>query len=936
MQQNKSSFPMRLLTNNYHQGHKVLTTLIKQLQECDSFVFSVAFITNSGVASIIHELKILDDQNKKGIIITTDYLMFNEPSALQRLSLFKNIELRVIDTKAFHIKGYVFQYKENTKHKDHEQYIIGSSNLTQDALTSNLEWNVQFTSYQDPEISDQIQEELKYLLEISTLIDDDWLKTYTEAYNSKPKLESISHKPKILIPNKLQLRGLHALNLQRDLGHKRSLVISATGTGKTYLSAFDARNVNPNRLLFVVHREQIARNAMESFKHVFGEERTFGMYTGNRQDKEADFIFSTIQTLSKEYHYTQFEPNTFDYIIYDEAHHIGAESYQRILDYFIADFTLAITATPERNDNNNIYEYMDHNIAFEIRLNEALEEDMLCPFHYYGISDLMVDGKLIDDKTKFNDLISQQRVEHIIRKTRLYGHSGNRVKGLMFCSRVDEAHALSEQLNEHGLNTIALSGSNSQEERMIAINRLTSDDLVDPLDYILTVDIFNEGVDIPEINQIVMLRPTQSAIIFVQQLGRGLRKIPNKDFVVVIDFIGNYNNNFFIPIALSGDRTLDQERLRKFIEKGNHTIPGQSTIHFDNVVKERILSSVRQTNFATKKFLKTAYDDLKFKLNRIPMLMDFYELGSVDPRIIIQYKPSYDEFLTSVDSTYQSEISSQQRKILTFLCKELLNSKRKDEIIILETLLTEKTTTITDLIKKNHLVESTVRHALRVLSLLFYKQAAKESYGNQPLVTTRQSSVELNDEFLLELRNPYFKGFVNDVIKTSKAIVFDEYSNSNKDNPFILYSKYTRKDVCKLLEWKEDVTSTMFGYIAKPTATPIFVTYNKDPEINKSTHYEDEIVDNENFTWYTKSNRTLRSKDVKMLLNHKKTNMKIDLFIKKDDKEKDFFYVGELEPKYFKPTKILNDHNKELPIVRVDMKFKTELHDDMLEYFEEE
>ncbi len=925
---NYKSQNIKLITNNYKKGHKVLTSLIKQLRDCDSFVFSVAFITNSGLASIIHELEESRKLNKRGTIITTDYLAFNEPSVLRRIMLFENIDLRVIDQHNFHVKGYIF------KQSNHNEYIIGSSNLTQEALTTNLEWNLHFNGYSNEEVVEEIEQEISHLLAISKKIDEAWLLDYEQRVKKVEKSLKVTKSTKPLIPNSLQIKGLHALQLQRELKHNKALVISATGTGKTYLAAFDARKVDPKRLLFVVHREQIAKKSLESFMHVFQDEKTYGMYTGNQQEMNADFLFATVQTISKEEHHMKFDPDTFDYIVYDEAHHIGAHSYQKILNYFTPKFTLAMTATPEKNDNNNIYEYMDHNIAFEIRLNEALKEKMLAPFHYYGISDLIVDGELIDDQTQFNRLVSHQRVEHIINKCNLYGFCGARVKGLMFCSRVEEAELLSIELNKHGYNTIALSGSNTQEEREEAIERLTSDYHARPIDYILTVDIFNEGVDIPEINQVVMLRPTQSAIVFVQQLGRGLRKRPDKDYVVIIDFIGNYKNNFFIPIALSGDKTLDKETLYKFVKKGNHTLPGESTIHFDDIVEEKILRSVKQTNFATKKFLKEAYDDLKFKLNKIPRLLDFYEIGSVDPRIIMQYKPSYYDFLKVIDSDYTTTITYIQNQILTFLSKEILYNKRKDEVLILEAIINNEIVYYDQFVNENNTSFQTINHAVQVLSLKFFKNADQQKYGGMSLVDNDNQTIMISSQFKELLEDQAYKRLVLDLIATSKAIIENEY-NESVDDPFILYKKYTRKDVCKLLEWEKDVSSTMYGYTVRETATPIFVTYNKDEGHGKSTMYEDEIIDKERFKWYTRNRLNLNSKEVIMMRDHHKTNMRLDLFIKKDKQETDFFYVGKVIPDTFTPEVMKNDEGKTLSVVRVDMRFEEELHDDMMDYFVE-
>ena len=287
-----------------------------------------------------------------------------------------------------------------------------------------------------------------------------------------------------------------------------------------------------------------------------------------------------------------FNPNDFDYIIIDEVHRAGANSYQELVNYFTPKFMLGMSATPERSDDFDIYKMFDYNIAYEIRLQQAMEYDLLCPFHYYGITDIQVNGESLDDKTDFNNLVSKDRVKHIIEQINRYGYSGDRVRGLVFCSRKDEATELSNLFNTRGYKTISLTGENTEAQRRDAMNRLESDDLVNCLDYIFTVDIFNEGIDIPKVNQVIMLRPTESAIVFVQQLGRGLRKDPSKEYVVIIDFIGNYEKNFLIPIALSGSLSYNKDTLRRFVSEGSLIIPGASTVNFDLISKKKIFEFV--------------------------------------------------------------------------------------------------------------------------------------------------------------------------------------------------------------------------------------------------------------------------------------------------------------------------------------------------------
>ncbi|GAB1476356.1 hypothetical protein MASR2M70_11900 [Bacillota bacterium] len=627
----------KLVVNDYKRGIKVLSSILQELRQCEEFFFSVAFITNSGVASIVNTLQELDDGKKvKGKIITSQYQNFTEPTALKRLLQFKNIELKIVTEDNFHAKGYIF------RREGQYSFIIGSSNLTQAALSSNKEWNVKLTSLEDGLVMQNILKEFHNTFDAATPVDDAYIEEYSKVYEgirqAQKDFEESQGKAsranqiislKKINPNKMQIEALWALENLRNDEKDKALLVSATGTGKTYLSAFDAAKFAPKKLLFVVHRENIARAALESYRKIFGNTRTMGLFTGKAKEIESDYLFSTIQTLSKDSSLATFDKEAFDYIVIDEVHRSGAESYQKILRYFRPKFLLGMSATPERTDGYDILKHFDYNIAYEIRLHQALEENMLSPFHYYGVQEIEINGKALDDKADFNRLVNKERVRHIIEKARFYGCDHGRVKGLIFCSRIEEARALSEEFNkpEYGYKTISLDGSSGEETREEAIKRLEQDEPEGHLDYIFTVDIFNEGVDIPAVNQIIMLRPTQSAIIFVQQLGRGLRKILRKEYLTVIDFIGNYANNYLVPIALYGDRSYNKDTIRKLINSGNSIIPGSSTINFDYITRQRIFDSINVNSMSLRKDLKKDYTLLKYELGRIPAMMDFIEYG---------------------------------------------------------------------------------------------------------------------------------------------------------------------------------------------------------------------------------------------------------------------------------------------------------------------
>lgn len=630
----------KLLVNNAKIGLKILNTLQDELLECKEFAISVAFINSSGIIGLKDIFKELDEKGVKGRILTTNYLNFTEPKALKDLKQFNNIEIKMYKAgernEGFHTKGYIFNKNEVY------DIIVGSSNLTQAAISINKEWNIKLVARKEGEYATKVIKEFEELWNSNLAQNyEEFIEQYTLEYEIARKQRAIARESKIisvekfnLSPNKMQLDFISNLHKLIENGQNKALLISATGTGKTYAAAFAMRELDVKKMLFLVHREQIAVQAKKSFENVFSYNVKTGLLTGSVKNFDSDLIFATKDTFTREDVYQRYAKDHFDAIIIDEVHRLGEQTtYQRILEYFKPKkLWLGMTASPERTDGYDIYKEFDHNIACEIRLKQALEEDLLCPFHYFGITEFIGKDNEEYDLNDFRLLVSKERIDYIIDKIKFYGFSGDRVKGLMFCSRVDEAEKLSEAFNKKGYATAVLTGNNNDESvRSELIDRLVSDNREDKLDYIITVNVFNEGVDIPEINQIVMLRPTESPIIFVQQLGRGLRKAKDKEYVVVLDFIGNYNNNFMIPIALSGDRSYNKDNVRKFIQQDSKKIPGCSTINFDEISKRKIYNAIDVANFSDLRLIKQKYINLKNKLGKIPTLIDFDKYGEIDP-----------------------------------------------------------------------------------------------------------------------------------------------------------------------------------------------------------------------------------------------------------------------------------------------------------------
>ena len=505
------------LVLNQPRKTRVLSAINTELNSCTEYDFYVAFVNAEGVASLKQAMLEASKRGVRGRVLLSDYLQFTDPIALRELKKFRNVEIRIAASPNMHAKGYFF--KQDSK----RTFIIGSSNWTASALSKNTELNIKLEGQHDESIAAEIDKEFQSQFDAGTLLTEKWISRYEEERKQNKfrgqqverSRELMNSRLEDISPNAMQMRGLLNLKRIRESNQNKAIVISATGTGKTYLAAFDAKQVNPKRLLFVVHRESIARKALDSFREVFRQSKSFGIFSGGQKDHQADFIFSTVQTISKPENLKLFAAEEFDYIIIDETHRAGARSYENIVEYFRPKFLLGMTATPERTDGKEIFRHFDHNIGCEIRLNEAMEEGMLCPFHYFGIADLSVDGAHIENNADFKKLVADERVDRIIENSAFYGTHDGKMRCLIFCSRTEECEELSKLFNQRGLRSVSLSGQSKQEERMEAIKRIESDDESQKIDYIFTVDIFNEGVDIPSLNQIIMLRPTQSAIIFV-------------------------------------------------------------------------------------------------------------------------------------------------------------------------------------------------------------------------------------------------------------------------------------------------------------------------------------------------------------------------------------------------------------------------------------
>ena len=967
----------RLIAN--HPGNTMGDVIGEELENADSFDMSVAFVSAEAVKSLFEDFKSSAERNgsaQRSRLITSTKNHFNTPAAfwdLLRLKHVTGVDVRIwnggtdrsahsdVQGQPFHPKGYVFARHLEDGSPYYNLYV-GSSNLTQTALNTQREWNLKVSSLEGGELVDQIQSEMESQLADSEPLTEAWIARYEEDFQryeqelryQVPSRSAIlkERERQQIEPNAMQREALASLERLRADGEHSAIVISATGTGKTYLSAFDVRQCNPRRMLYVAEREQILKNAMASYRKVLGcADDELGLLSGASRRTDCRYLFAMAQTMSKPDVLERFASSEFDYILIDEAHHVGAERYQRILSHFSnPEFLLGMTATPERTDGFNIYSCFGHNIAYEIRLQRALDEDMLCPFHYYGVAEYLGedgtrltadDGNTGQLRYEIGQLATPERVRYIIDKIQTYTPYHQQVTGLVFCSRVDEAERLSALFNtqinqqtERAYRTIALSGKVSAAEREQAVRRLEEGEL----DYIFTVDLFNEGIDIPSLNQIVMLRSTQSSIVFTQQLGRGLRKCAGKESVTVIDFIGNYANNYLIPVALYGN-TGDRDVARRNLQRRSI---GLSSISFDRIARERVLSALDHADWSEMKKLSEHYRQLRYELARIPMLTDVY---AYDPSLPMTMASKSGDYLSFVRSRERSlsrgknngdgmafldcldPVSDAESAMLKMATELLLPGLRPHELVILDELcrfgeerigdagendvswhpagsrsVAELAAAITRRFPDAYLTAEQMQSALRVLDYSYFTATNRSRFGGTPLIEVDdEHGVGLSAEFTAMLSgNRTFRIFFADTIRCGLMACREMFERARVerrgfDRGFLYEQKYKLADVMRLLGWSDEMNGQNVGgyFCHRETGTmPIFVKY-------ANSQYDDRFLGLQELRYFSKNDRTENSPEFQWMKDEYGTEQWQDdhfipLFVmrKEESAEARYYYVG--------------------------------------------
>lgn len=625
-----------VMTGGSDRRMQLYYQLIQSLKKADSVDIIVSFLMESGVKMLLEEL---DNALKRGAkirILTGNYLGITQPSALYLLKkkLGSRVDMRFYNEKerSFHPKSYIFHYER------YSDIYIGSSNISRSALTSGIEWNYRFSSVSDPKNYEKFYQVFEDLFEHhSIIIDNEELKRYSQNWHrpavakdleryeySHQNEENESEDTKVRLlyePRGAQIEALCALEDTRAEGAKRALVQAATGVGKTYLAAFDSKSYE--RVLFVAHREEILKQAAASFRNVRNSE-DYGFFTGEEKSTDKSVIFASVATLGRSEYLSEkyFAPDYFQYLVIDEFHHAVNEQYQRIVKYFKPQFLLGLTATPERMDGRNIYELCDYNVPYEISLKDAINKGMLVPFHYYGIYDdtdysglHLIRGRY-DEKELNETYIGNVHRHDLIYK--YYCKYGSK-KALGFCCSRAHAEEMAKEFCERGIPSVAVySNANGtySEERGKAIEKLKSGEIR----VIFSVDMFNEGVDITSVDMVMFLRPTESPIVFLQQLGRGLRRSKGKEYLNVLDFIGNYEKAGRVRFLLTG-RTLGKNEYYNPADRS--AFPDDCLIDFDMKLID-LFSEMDKKHLKIKDQIRNEYYRVKELLGRIPSRMDLF------------------------------------------------------------------------------------------------------------------------------------------------------------------------------------------------------------------------------------------------------------------------------------------------------------------------
>lgn len=904
-----------------------LSTIQANLRRCKSFAFSVSFIKKAGLVLLSKDIKAAVERGAKGKVITSTYQNFTDVESLNfflSLSQFPNFECHLDDecfmdeknysVNGFHSKGYIFELEDGV------EMVVGSSNITRYALLKNIEWDLVVNCDKLSEVYQDAMEEFENLWSRTFDLTQDRIKDYAMKLSFAIERWDMDYdraNPDIT-PNYMQRKALRELNRYRAIGQNRSLVISATGSGKTFLAAFDALNFNPDRLLYVVHEGSILKKSLETFQKIFGGSKTCGLYSGEAKEMEADFLFSTNVSMCRSLEL--FDKKEFDYIIIDECHHAVADSYRKIIDYFEPEFLLGLTATENRMDNRDVVEIFGNNIPYELRLRDAIINQLIVPFHYYGIRDELVDYGLTasGERRLISQISMPENCEFIHQQIEKHRLGGQKLKALAFCRNIQHARKMADNLGDY-YHTAFLSGKNKTGERIRAYNDL-QDERKD-LEILFAVDILNEGVDIPGVNMVLFLRPTESSTIFLQQLGRGLRKYENKPYVTILDFIGNsYKRSVHIALALGSlsRNSILEKKLLKFMVKNDFKSLGLDDygveIHIDDLSKEEIIDKIESENFNRINYLKMDYQNFKayLKSPSYPSHMDYMNsdyapnlLKFMKIKIDGKKTSSYYGFLKGIGEESLPVFSDSQIGCINYL-SSLLPLVRRHEFLVVRYLLEGETSQANIRAKVREDIsgydDAQLEHALRFMA-------------DGGAITMTNGQIALCGE-----KEQEYEDYLQDLLNYGLTQYSARYADDKED--FLLWQDYRQDQV--LLKILDNPKHNQLGTYYKNGNMYVFAGLKKDATQQEHLKYKDKFLAPDVFQW--ESIARIGAKEEAL----QKTAKKVLVFVRKVSAENGvtlpYTYIG--TGRLENPRKGVTTNGSILYDIRMDNPLTEELQED--------
>lgn len=896
-----------------------LAELKASLSTCIGFDWTVSFIKKAGLILLLEDIENALERGAKGRILTSTYQNFTDVGSLEEFIRLQEeypgrFECHLENDSfhengvpsGFHTKGYLFHYG------DHEQILIGSSNITRFALCYNKEWDIGVCDDHDAPFYLEVQKEFDHLWSKTGLkLNREDVKAYMArlqyAISAWDMDGYVLDRLGRYKPNAMQRNALKEIRKLRAMNVDRALIVAATGSGKTFLSAFDALEAGAKRLLFIVHKDMILQKSMETYMHVFSNNRTYGMFTGDEKQSDADFVFGTNVSIAG--HLNLFAPDEFDYIVIDEVHHASASTYQKIIDYFKPGFLLGMTATPDRMDKEDIYAIFENNVPYDLRLRDAIENELIVPFHYYGIKDQYLD---YDDKDiaagaskLVQGLIAEKHIDFLLDNIDAHRPVGmGKLKCVGFCRTVEHARLLADLFNLRGREAISLSGKNTLAERMEAFHQL--EDESSPVEYLFAVDILNEGVDIQSMNMALFLRPTESSTIFIQQLGRGLRKFMSKPYLTVLDFIGNnYTRAAQIALAFGGLTKVggtDPRIVTRLVKDPMKVIDLPSVvIEFDEMSQSEILESLAKTPLNGLRYLKSDYNNYKKYLiengeissEEFPRPIHF--LNASVPMDMMRFVngnySSYYEFIRAADPDHAPIFSDDQLKILATLTF-YLPLVRNEEFDILNLLLEHPMfeDEIQSCLSINIGYQSeSVHHALMMLS-----GNCKVNAGNMfvPLIKKYPNG---EYAFVIELQDDPFSQAIKDTVEYGlvryaaefygKKGLLKRFGYYSGAKAFLALNNVISGTEMPNLYYESGVQYTNNGLC-------LFINLNKDASVEERLNYKDKFISRSVLQWESQTGTTIDNSKGQRLIKTKYAHV----FVRTSKKgNPPFVYLGEGE-----------------------------------------